>query len=70
MSKHAARPVAGTRGHFQIDTTERAPPEWLRPAMLASPGIATLYRLRNDAKHFDDPFAFVDLALRELQVQL
>ena len=70
MSKHAARPVAGTRGHFQIDTAERELPEWLRLAMLASPGIARLYRLRNDAKHCDDPFAFVDLALRELQVQL
>lgn len=70
MSRHSGRPVAGARGHFQINTPEREPPEWLRLAMLASPGIARLYRLRNDAKHFDDPFAFVDLALRELQVQL
>jgi putative hemolysin len=69
MSRHTARPVAGARGHFQIDT-EREPPEWLRLAMLASPGIARLYRLRNEARNFDDPFAFVDLALRELQVQL
>jgi putative hemolysin len=70
MSKHAARPRTGARGQLQIESTEHGLPDWLRLAQFASPGIATLYRLRNDAKRFDDPFAFVELALRELQVQL
>ena len=59
------------RGNLQIKTGERGVPEWVRRALLAAPGIARLIRLRDDAKNFeDDPFAFVDVALRELQVQL
>ena len=56
--------------NLQIKTGERAIPEWMRRALLAAPGIARLIRLRNDARNFEDPFAFVDVALRELQVQL
>jgi putative hemolysin len=63
------------RGNFQVKTgelksRERALSEWMRRALLAAPGIARLVRLRDDAKNFDDPFAFVDAALRDLQVQL
>jgi putative hemolysin len=58
------------RGNLQIKTGERGIPEWMRRALLAAPGIARLLRLREDAKNFEDPFAFVDVALRELQVQL
>jgi putative hemolysin len=58
------------RGNLQIKTGERGIPEWVRRALLAAPGIARLIRLRDDAKNFEDPFAFVDVALRELQVQL
>jgi putative hemolysin len=58
------------RGNLQIKTGERGIPEWMRRALLAAPGIARLVRLRDDAKNFADPFAFVDCALRELQVQL
>jgi len=56
--------------NLHIKTGERAIPEWMRRALLAAPGIARLIRLRNDARNFEDPFAFVDVALRELQVQL
>ena len=58
------------QANLQIKTGERGLPEWMRRALLAAPGIARLIRLREDAKNFDDPFAFVDAALRELQVQL
>jgi len=58
------------RGNLQIKTGERGIPEWVRRALLAAPGISRLIRLRDDAKNFEDPFAFVDVALRELQVQL
>ncbi len=58
------------QANLQIKTGERALPEWARRALLAAPGIARLIRLREDAKNFTDPFAFVDTALRELQVQL
>jgi putative hemolysin len=58
------------RGNLQIKTGERSIPEWVRRALLAAPGIGRLIRLRDDAKNFADPFAFVDVALRELQVQL
>jgi putative hemolysin len=56
--------------NLQIKTGERGIPEWMRRALLAAPGISRLIRLKNDAKSFEDPFAFVDVALRELQVQL
>ena len=58
------------RGNLQIKTGERSIPEWMRRALLAAPGISRLVRLRDDARNFEDPFAFVDVALRELQVQL
>ena len=58
------------QANLQIKTGERALPEWACRALLAAPGIARLIRLRNDARNFTDPFAFVDAALRELQVQL
>jgi putative hemolysin len=58
------------RGNLQIKTGERSVPEWMRRALLAAPGIARLLRLREDAPKFEDPFEFVDVALRELQVQL
>lgn len=70
MPRHAARSGAGERGNLQIKTGERSIPEWVRRALLAAPGIARLIRLRDDAKKFDDPFAFVEVALRDLQVQL
>jgi putative hemolysin len=70
MTRHAARAGAGERGNLQIKTGDRSLPEWMRRALLAAPGIARLIRLRDDAKNFDDPFAFVEVALRELQVQL
>lgn len=57
-------------GNLQIKTGGRNIPEWMRRALLAAPGIARLIRLRDDARNFEDPFAFVDVALRELQVQL
>ncbi|HEY6924279.1 MAG TPA: GNAT family N-acyltransferase [Steroidobacteraceae bacterium] len=56
--------------NLQIKTGERGIPEWMRRALLAAPGISRLVRLKDDAKNFADPFAFVDVALRELQVQL
>ena len=56
--------------NLQIKTGERGIPEWMRRALLAAPGISRLIRLKNDARNFEDPFAFVDVALRELQVQL
>ncbi len=56
--------------NLQLKTGERGIPEWMRRALLAAPGISRLIRLRNDARNFADPFAFVDVALRELQVQL
>src|ERR1700742_4575941 len=58
------------QANLQIKTGERGLPEWMRRALLSAPGIARLLRLREDAKNFADPFAFVDVALRELQVQL
>lgn len=58
------------RGSLQLKTGERALPEWMRRALLAAPGIARLIRLREDGRNFADPFAFVDVVLRELQVQL
>jgi putative hemolysin len=70
MPRHAARKSAGERANLNIKTGERSIPEWMRRALLAAPGIARLLRLRENAKNFDDPFAFVDVALRELQVQL
>jgi putative hemolysin len=57
-------------GNLQIKTGERTLPEWIRRALLAAPGIARLVRLRDDARNFADPFAFVDSVLRDLQVQL
>src|SRR5438105_13276068 len=56
--------------NLQIKTGERGIPEWMRRTLLAAPGISRLIRLKNDARNFEDPFAFVDVALRELQVQL
>lgn len=56
--------------NLQIKTGERSIPEWMRRALLAAPGISRLIRLKNDARNFKDPFEFVDVALRELQVQL
>jgi putative hemolysin len=58
------------RGNLQLKTGERNLPEWMRRALLAAPGIARLIRLREDARNFEDPFAFVDVVLRELRVQL
>ena len=58
------------RGNLQIRKGESGIPEWMGRALLAAPGIPRLIRLRNDARNFEDPFAFVDVALRELQVQL
>jgi putative hemolysin len=58
------------RGNLQLKTGERTLPEWMRRALLAAPGIARLVRLREDARNFADPFAFVDSVLRELRVQL
>lgn len=58
------------RGNLQIKTGERTLPEWMRRALLAAPGVARLIRLRDDARNFSDPFAFVDSVLRDLQVQL
>jgi putative hemolysin len=58
------------RGNLQIKTGESSIPEWMRRALLAAPGIGRLVRLRDDARNFEDPFEFVDVALRELQVQL
>jgi putative hemolysin len=43
---------------------------WMRRTLMATPGIARLIRLRDAGKNFDDPFAHVDHALRDLQVQL
>lgn len=70
MTRHAARAKGQEREGLQIKTGERNLPDWLRRALLAAPGISRLIRLREDAKNFDDPFEFVDAALRELQVQL
>jgi hypothetical protein len=70
MSRHATQTGAEVRANLQIKTGERNAPEWLRRALLAAPGIARLVRLREDTRNFDDPFDFVDVALRELQVQL
>jgi putative hemolysin len=42
----------------------------MRLALLASPGLAKVYRLRNDVKHLVDPFAIANVVLRELQVTL
>ena len=56
--------------NLQIKTGERGIPEWMRRALLAAPGISRLIRLRDEARNFEDPFVFVDAALRELQVQL
>jgi putative hemolysin len=70
MPRHAARTGAGERANLSIKTGEHGMPEWVRRALLAAPGIARLVKLREDARNFEDPFAFVDVALRELQVQL
>src|SRR6185312_8026406 len=61
---------AAERADLNIKTGERTMPEWVRRALLAAPGIARLSRRRDDGKNYDDPFAFVDFVLRELQVQL
>ena len=61
---------AAERADLNLKTGERTMPEWVRRALLAAPGIARLIRLRDDGKNYDDPFAFVDFVLRELQVQL
>ena len=63
------------RGNFQVRPDEHKPghrafSERMRRALLAAAGISRLIRLRDDAKNFADPFEFVDVALRELHVQL
>jgi putative hemolysin len=58
------------RGNLQLKTGQRGVPAWTRRTLLAAPAIARLTRLRDDARNFEDPFAFVDVALRELQVRL
>jgi putative hemolysin len=70
MPRQPAFARAAERADLNIKTGERTMPEWVRRALLAAPGIARLVRLREDGKNFDDPFAFVDFVLRELQVQL
>src|SRR5438105_3011501 len=70
MSEQKARTRPAVHGVLQVKAPEPGQPEWLRLAWLTSPGIATLHRLRDEAKRYDDPFAFVELALRELRIQL
>jgi putative hemolysin len=42
----------------------------MRLALLASPALARLYRLRNQVRHLEDPFAIASRALREMRVSL
>ena len=70
MPSQPATVSADERASLNIKTGERTMPEWMRRALLAAPGIARLIRLRDGGKDFDDPFAFVDFVLRDLQVQL
>ena len=70
MPRHAVQASTDERAKLNIKTGERTMPEWVRRALLAAPGISRLIKLRDDGKNYDDPFAFVDFVLRELQVQL
>lgn len=70
MPRHAAQVSAEERANLNLKTGERSMPEWVRRALLAAPGISRLVRLREDGKSYDDPFAFVEFVLRDLQVQL
>jgi putative hemolysin len=46
------------------------PPDWLRLAMLASPGLRRLARLQAQARHIGDPFAVARLVLDELRISV
>jgi putative hemolysin len=68
MPEPADRLRTAARGHFQINSPRAA--DWWRLVLRASPGLAKLYRLRDEANRVGDPFALAELALRELQIDL
>src|ERR1700739_124862 len=67
MVVQAGRAKGSARGHFGIEVPRRGP-DWMRLAMLASPGLARLQRLREAAQRFPDPYAVACLSLRGLRV--
>jgi putative hemolysin len=68
MSEQTQRTRAARRRHFRIESP--AGPDWMRLALLASPGLARLQRLREAARHLTDPYAIASLALRGLRITL
>ena len=69
MVEQSGRARGAARRHFGIEAPRRGP-DWIRLAMLASPGLARLHRLREAAQRFPDPFAVASLSLRGLRVRV
>jgi putative hemolysin len=56
--------------HFGIEAREGRRPDWRRLALIASPALARLHRLREEARRFTDPFAVARLVLGGLEVSV
>ncbi len=67
MVEQSGRARGAARRHFGIEAPRRGP-DWMRLAMLASPGLARLHRIREAARRFRDPYAVASLSLRGLRV--
>jgi len=68
MSHETQERAPRTRGNLQCPAGQRRGPDWLRLAAFASPGLARLARLREEARALADPFAVVERALDALEV--
>jgi putative hemolysin len=67
MVERSGRAKGSARRRFGIEASRRGL-DWMRLAMLASPGLARLHRLREAARRFPDPYAVASLSLRVLRV--
>lgn len=61
---------ARAREHFRIRAAQAGRKDWTRLVLMAAPGLARLYRLREQVAHVQDPFAISQITLSELKVSL
>ena len=70
MSDDTQERARRPRAPRHTPSRQRRPPDWLRLAALASPGLARLARLREEARDLADPFAVAARALEALEVTI
>jgi len=70
MPDQADRSRVPAREHFRVRTAAPGGRDWISLILMAAPGLARLYRLRDQVRHMEDPFDISETALRELKVTL